>query len=290
MSTLRSYKTHLIYLTVSFVLVSTITQAQDSLTDNDGTLQPVSGSHLVRFADNALTVKVEDISLQKLLDEICRKSGLTMVRYVALDERMTLEFHRLSLDEGLRRILRNRSFVLAYVRQTPEERRSAVARRLTLWVLPQGEENISAKKTIVKDTTATARTADKAFAAGISWLQTALSSEAAEDREEAVLALGDSGHAEALAALTLALSDENEEVREAAIVALAEIGGADATHALAIALGDEDPEIRSEAIDALGEIGGEFAIGLLEQALADHKNAVRKAAAEKLDQLRNQFH
>ncbi len=285
MQFLRPHPAPLIYLTVSLALVSTIAPAQQGWRDNDGTFKVATGSPLVRFANDDLTVKVEDMSLHELLDEIARQSGLTVVRYVALDERMTLEFNKLSLIEGLRRILRSRSFVLAYVRQTPEEWQSAVARPMTLWVLPQGEENTSRQNMIFGDTNAGGSAEE--LATKISQLHAALSSEAAEDREEAVLELGDSGHAEALTSLTLALADENEDVREAAVIALAEIGGTEATHTLAIALGDEDPKVRVEAVDALGEIGGEVTIGLLEQALADHENSVREAAAEILDQLKS---
>ncbi|MFQ5937693.1 MAG: HEAT repeat domain-containing protein [Acidiferrobacterales bacterium] len=249
------------------------------------TLQTVAGPHLVLLADGYLTVRVQDISLRELLDEIARKSGLTVVRYVALDQRVTLEFHQLSLEQGLRRILRHRSFVLEYAQQTPEKRPSAVARPKTVWILPQGGEKYAVQRRIVES--ANAGFSGEDIATKISRLRTTLSSEDAEEREEAVVELGESGHAEAVAPLTVALADRNEDVREAAIVSLAEIGGAEAAQALAIALRDEDPRTREGAVDALGEIGGEIAIGLLERALADDKQFVREAAAEMLDELRS---
>ena len=283
MRRLRPYTAHLIYTMVSLTSVSTIIPVQGELRANDEMPQIVTTSHLVRFANDNLSVRVENMSLHELLDEIARQSDLTVVRYVALDERMTLEFHKLSLDEGLRRILRSRSFVLAYVQLTSKEAQSAIARPMTLWVLPQGGETSSIQDPLVSDMNVWA--SGEELATAISPLHAALSSEAAEDREEAVVELGESSQTEALASLTLALVDESEDVREAAIVVLAEIGGAEATQALAIALGDENPKVRAEAVEALGEIGGKSAIGLLKQALADHEHIVREAATEILDQL-----
>jgi HEAT repeat protein len=189
------------------------------------------------------------------------------MRYVALDREITLEFHRLSLEQALRRILRHCSFVLEY----------AAAQPRTLWILPQGEDEYAAQRRVVASTASGSAGED---------IYTKISSADAEQRQEATLELGESGHVDAVVPLTLALADKDEDVREAAVISLAEIGGAEAVQALAIALRDENPRVREEAVDALGEIGGKVAIGLLEQALADDVRFVRQAATEVLDELR----
>jgi HEAT repeat protein len=263
---------HLICLAASLPLLSTVVEASDLA--SEGVPKTVSEPRLVRFDHGHLTVMVGDVSLSELLDEIARQSGVTVVRYVALNQRVSLEFHRLSVEQALRRILRHRSFVLEY----------AAAQPRALWILPQAEEAYAAQRRAIESTNA--RSSGEDTAAEISRLQAALSSADVEDREEAAMELGESGQVEAVAALSLALADKNKDVREAAIVSLAEIGGAQAAQALAIALADHDPRIREEAVDALGEIGGETAIGLLRQALADNVKFVREAAAEMLDELR----
>lgn len=287
MKPLRLLTLHLVCLTVSLTFLSHITQAEDTLKATEGMTHTSQGSRSIQFADDHLTVKIQDVSLREILQEIARRSGFTLVRYGSLDEPMTLQFHQLPLDEGLQRILRHRSFALEYAQQTPEERLSVVRRPKTLWIFPQGDEEYSIQNTIVGDTKIGSSGED--IATEISRLQAALSSEDAGDREEAVDALGESGRPEAVAPLRLALADQDEDVREAAIMALAEIGGDAAAQALALALDDEDPWLREEAVDALGEIGGEIAIGFLEQALADDEESVREAAAEKLARVRNQI-
>ncbi|MDX1487156.1 MAG: HEAT repeat domain-containing protein [Acidiferrobacterales bacterium] len=273
MKILRLFVFSLNCLTTSFPLWSTVTEARETSAVKKEGLQAVAGTHLVWFAGGHLSVRVQDVPLGDLLDEIAGKGGLTVVRYVALDRRVTLEFYRLSLEEALRRILRHRSFVLEY----------AFARPRTLWILPQGEERYAAQDKIVERTDTVS---SGEGIAQISTLQATLNSGDAEQREEATLELGENGQAQAVAPLTLALADRDEDVREAAVVSLAEIGGAEAVQALAIALRDANPRVREEAVDALGEIGGPMAIVLLEQALADDVKFVRQAASEVLDELR----
>ncbi len=256
MKPLRLLTLHLVCLTVNLTFLSDITQAEDTLKAREARTHISQGSRLIQFADDHLTVTAQDVSLRALLQEIARQSGFTLVRYGSLDERMTLQFHQLPLDEGLRRILRHRSFALEYAEQTPEQQPSALRRPKTLWIFPQGDEKYSVQNTIVGDTKTDSTGED--IAIDISRLQAALSSGGAAVREEAVEALGESGRPEAVAPLRLALADKDEDVRDAAII-------------------------------ALGEIGGEIAIGLLEQALVDEEEFVREAAAKKLARVRNQI-
>lgn len=276
----------LICVTMILALLSTMGHAQNTLKARAVEIQTPHALRIIRYANGRLTVRVQDVSLRELLQEIARQSGLTLVGYGSLNKRMTLEFHRLSLTEGLRRILRHRSFVVEYAQPTLKERPPIEPQVKTLWVLSKEGEESPVPITVVAGTKA--RSSSPAVATGISRLQAGLSSQNAAEREEAVGALGESGRPEAVALLTSALADENENVREAAIVALAEIGGAAAAQALAIALRDEDPWLRVEAIETLGEIGGESAIGVLEQALNDEDESIREAAADMMAQLRNQ--
>lgn len=274
MKTLGLLVLRAICLSVSLPVLSTTAKAIETLTVKEEGPQSVAGPHLVWFADGYLTIQVRDVPLGELLDEIARQSGLTVMRYVVLDRKVTLEFHRLALEQGLRRILRHSSFVLEYTVTQPR----------TLWILPQGAERYVGQHRLVKSTNAAS--SGKDIATQISTLQATLKGGDAGQREEAALELGEISQAEAVAPLTLVLADKNEDVREAAVASLAEIGGAEAVQALAIALRDQNPRVREEAIDALGEIGGPIAIGLLEQALADDVEFVRQAATEALDELR----
>ena len=213
---------------------------------------PSNPRRLVRIANNLLTVKVHDASVEELVEEIARQSGLNIVWYGTISERITLDFQGLALDQALARILRRHSFALAFSQAGEGPSNSARPRKL--WIIPKGAEG--------------------------SPPQAAAANESEQE------ALGDIGGPESAQFLGFALKDEDEDVRQAAIAALAHIGGDRAAQVLAVALEDEDEWFREEAVEALGEIGGNSAIRLLEQALSDEYEGVRDTAEELLEELR----
>lgn len=287
MMTARLFKFHLLWLTVSLPLLSTIAEAKNRATAAEERLQATTGAHLVRFANGHLSLRVEDVRLGELLDEIARLAGLTVVRYVTLEQRVTLQFHQLSLAQGLQRILRHRSFVLEYAQPGPKEKSSAVVGRpKVLWILPQGEEKYADQRRLVEPTGG--GPSKEELAKETARLQVAPGSGDAEDRQQVALELGKSGRVQAVTPLSQALTDKSKHVRKAAIASLAEIGGTQAAQALHVALADQDPRVREAAVNALGEIGGAVAIGFLEEALADEVKFVRETAAEVLEELRGQ--
>ena len=316
MKPLRLFTFHLVWVTVSLTFLANVTQAEDTLKTTEAKTRPSQRARLIQFANDHLTVDVKDTSLQELLQEIARQSGLIIVGYGSSAERITIEFHQLPLEEGLRRILRHQSFAVEYARLTTEESRSTVLRPKRLWILSRAKNGSPVQTTLVDNAKAGYSLED--VATDSPKIEAALTSDDALDRMDAVEALGESGRPEAVVPLSLALEDEDEDVREAAITALAniggdeaaqalaialqdkdtsvreeavealaEIGGDEAAQALAIALQDKDTSVREEAVEALGEIGGESVILLLEQALADEDEYVRETAAETLAELRN---
>lgn len=317
MKALRLFTIHLLCLTVGLTFLTNITQGEDAHKATEVQTQPSQGARFIQFVNDQLTVKVKDVSLQELLEEIARQGGLTLVLSGSLADRITIEFHQLPLEEGLRRILPQRNFAVEYS-TTSEQSASTVRRPTKLWIFSKAEIEFRVQTTVVDGNTRGDSLID--VATDIRRLQVALTSEDPGEREDAVDALGESGRPEAVAPLRLALADEDEDVREAAIAALTNIGGEEAAQALAIALQDEDSSMREEAVEALGEIGGdaaaqalaialqdqdssiretavealgeiggESAIRLLEQALADEDESVRDTAAEMLEQMRSQI-
>jgi hypothetical protein len=122
---------HLLYLGVSLTFLSGMTLA-------------VEASHSqIQFVDNHLTVKVKDVSLVWLLQEIARQSGLTLEYSESLEERVTIQFHHLPFEEGLRKILRQQNFALAYVQERQEKNQSTALRPAKLWVFIKGEKAYS---------------------------------------------------------------------------------------------------------------------------------------------------
>ncbi len=277
----RLFAFHLVYVTVILTFLANIARAEDVLKTTEVQTQPSQSAHFIQFANNLLTVNAKNVSLKDLLQEISRQSGLSVVGYGSLDEKITIEFHNLSLDEGMRLILRHHSFALAYAQQTPGERHSTVPGKV--WIFSKAEKGYSTKTTVAHGNRR--RGSPKVVPPDIRNLQVALMSEDSSEREDAVDALGESWRPEAIEPLRLALEDPDEDVREAAVEALEEIGGDEAAQALAIALEDEDSWVREEAVEALGEIGGDEAAQALAIALRDEDSSIREEAVEALGEI-----
>lgn len=273
-------------LLVGLAMTLSATEARDMPTLNQERPSIVNVSNTVQCADGLLTVKARDIGITELLDEVASQCGLTMVWYVLLEQRLSVEFHRLPLAQGLGRILRTRSYVLLSTPRPPGKRMVTAAPPQTLWILPQADEKYAAP-TMAKSTN---RLLAEESILGQARGASALGDGNLEDRVQAAAALGKRGQTRAIAPLSLALTDRHAEVREAAVDSLAEIGGADAAHALAVALRDSDPHIREQAIEALGQVGGTIVSGLLQQALTDEAGFVRQAAIEIIEQLGSSAH
>ncbi len=271
MKLLKQLMLGLFCLTVSFAPLGALTQDEAGLLE-EADPWPSSPPHLVRFADGVLTVKVHDASVEELVEEVARQSGLNIVWYGTISDRITLDFQRLTLDQALARILRQHSFALAS------------ARPGKLWIIPKGAEGSPSQAAATNESEREDVLQDESL--DITLLIAALRSEDSWEREEAVEALGELGGPESAQFLGVALKDEDEDVRQAAIAALAQIGGDQAARVLAVALEDEDEWVREEAVEALGEIGGDSAIRLLEEALSDEYEGVRDTAEELLEELK----
>ena len=268
-------------LTVNLAPLGAVTQDEAGLIE-EADPWPSSPSRLVRFANDLLTVKVHDASVEELVEEVARQSGLNIVWYGTISGRITLDFQGLALDQALARILRQHSFALASAQG--REGQGTAARLRKLWIIPKDAEGSTAQTPVADDPEE--EDFPQAEGADMTLLFVALRSDDSWEREEAVEALGEIGGPESARFLSLALGDEDEDVREAAIAALTNIGGDEAAQALGLALEDEDEWFREEAIEALGEIGGDTAIRLLEQALSDEYEGVRETAEEWLEELR----
>lgn len=254
------YRSHQIGFLAGLFIVLAASQAREAPTPSLQAPVTMMLSSSIECAAGYLSIKVIDISMAALLDAVARRCGLTVLSYVALEQKLSMEFNQLSLEQGLRRILRDRSYML---------------QAETLWVLPQGEEKYAAQPLATKSHS------------DASVLQSTLRSGNSEDRELAAMILGMNGQGSAVAPLREALNDSSLEVREAAILSLGEIGGIDAAQALTVALRDNNPRIREQVVDALGSVGGPVALEQLQRALRDDVGFVRQAAQEMLDQLKS---
>ena len=109
MKLLKQLMLGLLCLTVNLAPLGAWTQDEAGLIEETDPW-PSIPPRLVRIANNLLTVKVYDASVEELIEEIARQSGLNIVWYGTISERITLDFQGLALDQALARILRPTQF------------------------------------------------------------------------------------------------------------------------------------------------------------------------------------
>ena len=123
---------HLLYLGVCLTFPSGITLAAET--------QPSVGANIIQYADDHLSLKVKDISLAHLLQEIAHQSGFIVLYNGSLDETITLQLNQFPLEEGLRKILQQHNFAVEYVQQINGENQSTVIRPVKLWIFYKGKK------------------------------------------------------------------------------------------------------------------------------------------------------
>lgn len=223
-------------------------------------IQPAQSAHIIKYANNRLTVRVKDIPLAALLQEIARQSGLTLVCKELLDERISIRFQNLPFDEGLRKILHKLSFAVQYAQQTDEEDQSTVQRPAKLWVFLKGEKAYPDYTRFVKDARAGSSRQD--VAKNISKLQAALTSDDPREQEKAVEILDEIVYSPETALLerkaeSLAntlLKDKDSGIRKLTSHALGKRGGVRIKEIIQKALEHEDNEMKEEAAELLREL------------------------------------
>jgi type II secretory pathway component GspD/PulD (secretin) len=67
---------------------------------------------VVTVKDNLISLKAKDASLKEVLEEIGRQMKIDVVANVTDQERVTLEFENLSIEEAVRRLSTNYSYVM----------------------------------------------------------------------------------------------------------------------------------------------------------------------------------
>ena len=245
-----------------------------------------TGELHLQVTDGQVSIKATDVALDRLLRELADRSGLTVVAEGPLLEPMTVRFERLSLNDAIHWILRDRNYTVGYAQPTtdggpsrPEIVFVLAKASVEAWVEPSTTSD--ERGALIDALTQTSLRIDRDE--GI--IAHAMAMDDATVRLEAVDALGEVAGDGAIEMLAHALSDQERAVREAAVQSLGNIGGDAAATALAQALADPQPQVREEAVDALGAIDGEIARRLLHRALADRDEGVRETAAGLLGRL-----
>jgi hypothetical protein len=226
----------------------------------------------ISVGDKAVLIMAENVSLRDVLEELSRQTTLLILSQQALDEMVTVDIDENSLQAAIRRLLRQKSYMLHQLNYDLNRPRGTPYSRL--WIFSDDPGN--------------GFWATHAPSELTDYHRLALS-EKGGDREEAMYGFAELGGSSVVGYLQQGLSDRDERVRDAAIESLIELGGTASIQALSTTLNHPDAGTRIDTVDALGEIGGPEAITLLQSAMGDENDTVREAAAEWLTELAWQY-
>lgn len=230
-----------------------------------------SGSVQVEFRDGLLTLDVRDAPLDDVLRTIGKKAGFEVVIKVDLSTPVSRSFAAMPLDQGIRRLIGETSFVMAYGG-------SGDAVRLTL--LSPGASDGGTEIGRLEVTAV-----DEPSQADIEeWILSRLTQ---PDRGVRIVAVRRLMRLERELAVDIAARvldhDDDPAVRGEAAAVLGQIGGDRAAILLDLAVADAEASVRIHAVRALGALGGEAAVHGLGRALLEHPDRdVRLIAAEGL--------
>jgi hypothetical protein len=198
------------------------------------------GAFVVKVDGERLTVQLEGIPLQAAMKAIERESGVALALLTPLTEEITIAFDDLPLEQGLRRLLGNRSYILFYAAAGPGQ--PAALRQVK--VLPKGREGVRAEGPSERLSVMPSRPAG-------------LGDTDPERRMEAVIALaaGEEPGKSLDLLIEVLKQDKDNDVREAALHALESLDAIPLDPLLTVALQDKSPSIRERALTLLAERG-----------------------------------
>jgi len=145
----RLFTFQLFCITAVLLCLVSIVQAEDKQKAAKTQTQQSQRAPSVQFDNDLLTVKADDVPLQEVLQEIARQSDLSVEGSGLLEDKITIQFDRLALDEGLRLILRRYSFALVYVQKAPEGTQPVVLQLESLRIAAKEGKQSLVKKSVV---------------------------------------------------------------------------------------------------------------------------------------------
>ena len=236
--------------------------------------------------DNLLTVKVIDIPLEKVLTEVANQGSVEILFQAPVIEHIRIDFSGLSLEKGLKRLIRDYNSVFIYGRGKTGN--SELRLNKVILYAKRGESADrsyrprkvaprNAKRPAPTHSKAQRRESRERIAPDSNGVirQKTVKAQADSENDQSVIHFG-----------KILASDGDESVRADAAQALGELKDEMAIVPLIQALRDNDTIVRESAVTALSQIGGENVIRALEGCLSDKDEELRKVATDVLERLK----
>lgn len=233
-----------------------------------------AGTLQVTYADDWVSVQVEQVPVKTVLQEIARQAGFKLYMAEGAGEAPgSWTLRRIALEEALAKLVRPDGLAIFY---EPAREQGQPPRITALHVLPPGVESTADAEPhslLFQDTESEAQR--------LSLLVTEPGD--IETRRQAITDLAALGRADATRGLEAALGVREPALRQEVVHALGETyRDAPPTALGQVVMGDADAQVRRAAVLALSGLGGEVARLFLEHALKDKDEAVRAAATQAL--------
>lgn len=231
------------------------------------------------FSEGKLSANLRDADLEHVLRQVAERADFQLTTSGPL-KRVTAVFIRVSLEEGLRRLVQDHELMLVY-RPSGDARVGGTLVEVHVFAASASSNPAPASATFGEINQLLRSGGGER---GLGRLTELLSSAAdVPVRARAAWALGRIGGRAAGPALVRALSDGAPEVRIQAVYAFRRVQGLQAIPALAdVVLRDPEASVRRAAVGALGSLRDPSAISALRAAAADPDHEVRQQATRAL--------
>lgn len=251
---------------------------------------------VIQVESGMLTASVREISLIDILDKLADQTGMGFELYAETDRKISANYSRIPLDEGLKRLVSPSSYIIVYTGKNSPSKKAdikkiivydkfgggsghRIKRQTSRSVVDREEDKKTSAGSIKKPEKTDAVKSLEAYAEQ-------LNDADSDIREEAISDMADEYEEAALIYLEKALvHDGNDDVRAAAAEEIGELESERGIKVLAKGLNDPDEDVRETVVEALGEIGGKSALPLLREALKDGNEDIREAAADLIEEI-----
>jgi hypothetical protein len=249
-----------------------------------------NASFVLSFKDNYLSAKAEKIPLGSVLEELGRKANLKIsMESSIVKDIITVEFKNLPLEEGIKRILQNRNYMLTYA-DSHSSNGGVLAQVIGIKVVQDGSG--------LAMTQADSGTRTAVFAGGKKKarpLEDVIKEVSeAPDAFSRIIALKElsdwGGDPKALPVIVAALRDDDPNVRKVALDLIEDSDNPPVEPIANVALNDPSPQLRISALELLADTNEEAAGSYLKRASNDSDPKVKKLAQELLKELQEDDH
>lgn len=250
---------------------------------------------LIRVENGLLTASVREITLIDFMNKLADQTGMGFEIHAEADRKITVNYTKIPLDEGLKRLLSPSNFIIIYSDKKSLSKKVNIKRVIVYdksgsnsgqGIKRRASDSVAREENPKTDLIPIQEPGKTGAVKSLGAYAEQLKDGDPDIREQAISDMADEYKEAALIYLERALiHDGNDDVRVAAAEEIGELESERGIQALDTGLNDPDEDVRKAVVAALGEIGGENALPLLQKALKDKNEDIRESAADLIEEI-----